>query len=134
MAQQHPHQHQDSGDSTNKQEFDTLKSRFLQSQMENERLKKEIANSNLANKITTTPSGAPTSSTTLASTPNTTAQTSTVQSTQSTGGDNNNLQQQQQQTQPPPPTAYITPSRITKVFIYFYTCSLFIYILVWKRS
>ena len=94
------------GDQVTRGELDQLKSKFLQSQVDNEKLKKDLAASNQAlteassklNALTTS-----TSSSSLVTSP------SSSQTTSST--ETSSLSQQQQ-----PPTAYIAPSRIaTKI-------------------
>lgn len=77
-----------------KQEVDNLKARLFQSQLENERLKKEQASATTA----TASSGSSTSS------------APSSQSSQPTTSDASSISSSQ-----PPPTAYIVPSRVAKV-------------------
>ena len=126
LNQQHGQQQsQEASDLSHKTEIDTLKSRYLQSKFENERLKKELESTNSAlieahTKIRTTSetSVLVTANTTITSKSTTSPQqpkqqqqvAASVASAASTA--TNAAAEQPQST----PTAYITPSRINKVF------------------
>lgn len=134
---QQPETTTESGTGAHKQELDTLKMRFLQSQVENEKLKKELASVNTTAKIGVQQS-ASTSSTVISSgasvvpksaqpggqltstgTASTTASPASVPTVTQTGQGAEGVQQPQQVQSQPPPTAYIAPSRITKVRLLF---------------
>ncbi|CAF0709464.1 unnamed protein product [Brachionus calyciflorus] len=96
-------------DQSTRNEFDQLKTKFAQSQLDNEKLKKDLASSNQAladasSKLNTLSTS--TSTTSVVTSP------SSSQTTSSAESSSGSSQQQQQQQQQQPPTAYIVPSRI----------------------
>ncbi len=100
-----------------KTELETLKSRFLQSQFENERLKKELASNNSDSKQTSTQQQQQqqTSQTLLASSATATAPVPSTTSPQQQKASNSSaITSMIENPQVPPPTAYIAPSRINK--------------------